>query len=115
MAAIARTTTATPTPMPAEAPLDRPLEDDDEATAVLAGEAVADADDVESCACDAEPVAVVADEAVVEVAGVDVAAAAMPVENALSLICVMDWKDHATPSSELLLVNVTLLSLLSNR
>ena len=58
-------------------------------------------------------------EVVVAVADVvatdDVAAAAIPVEKAGSLICIIDWKAHLTPVSVVSFVNATVLLELSKR
>lgn len=108
---------ATPTPMPAEAPLERPLElEDVEAMAVDVEEDV-DVGDVADTVCDCveEFVPVALEEAEVAVALCDVEVATMPLEKAGSSIGIIDLKPHFMPDTLVSSVNATALVELRKR
>lgn len=119
MAARARTSRATPTPMPADAPLERPLElEDVEAIAVDEVEDVGVAEVEDGlCVCEEEFVSVAPEVAEVEVALAlcVVEVATMPVEKAGSSIGIIDWNAHFMPCSLVSSVNATALVELRNR
>jgi hypothetical protein len=114
MAARERTATATATPMPAAAPLERPLDscEDDEAIADVVAEAVVGG---EEDTCVGEPEDVVGVEIAPCVVEALVAVATMPVEKAGSSIGMMDWNPHFTPCVLVLLVKATALDVFRKR